>query len=265
MIEAAARGEAIGTYFAHRPTGPLDTIVHLNLLNPDMIRDVVARTKPTAIIHTAAAIPGAPPHTFDAVNHLGALAVAAQAAAHNIRLVHVSTDVVHDGTAAPYKDDATPHPLSDYGRSKAAGEHAVLTVCPAAAIVRTSLIYGLETIDTGTAGFAARLERGEPLRLFHDVIRQPVHAPDLAAALVLLALDHQDTSGTINVAGSQTLTREEFGRRMLQYWNIGGQDRIEPVAAAQISTEIPLDLRLSLDRARSLGLPLTGVDQILDR
>ena len=46
--------------------------------------------------------------------------------------------------------DAEPTPAGAYPRSKAEAEAAVLATLPAAAIVRTSLIYGLEEIDHGT-------------------------------------------------------------------------------------------------------------------
>mgnify|MGYP003650609475 CR=1 FL=1 len=67
----------------------------------------------------------------------------AQACARsNIRLLHVSTDFVFDGTASvPYTPDVEPAPLGEYGRSKLAGEQAVMAALPGALIMRTGWVY----------------------------------------------------------------------------------------------------------------------------
>ncbi|MCE7939605.1 MAG: aminotransferase class I/II-fold pyridoxal phosphate-dependent enzyme [Chloroflexi bacterium CFX6] len=170
--------------------------------------------------------------------------------------------VVFDGRLAPYADGATPSPVNAYGRAKAAAEAAVAAAHPGAAIVRTSLIYGLAEIDRSTAGFAARLAHGGRLTLWTDVIRQPVEAGHLADALVALALDLPAVAGTVNVAGTQAISRHAFGRRMLAFWGVGGLDRIEAGRAAELPDGgVPLDLRLDLTRARGLfPTLLSGVD-----
>ncbi|MCG8460435.1 MAG: sugar nucleotide-binding protein, partial [Holophagales bacterium] len=194
----------------------------------------------------------------------GSRSVSRAAAELQAALVHVSTDVVHDGRRAPYADDARPTPLFPYARSKAEAEDAVLAEHPRAAIVRTSLIYGLHTMDRGTADFAARLARSETLRLFTDVVRQPVWVETLAQGLLRLA--ERRCSGFFNLAGSQALTREAFARRLLDHWQVPGRERYEPIRAADLSGRIPLDLRLELHRARrTLDMELPGVDQVLAR
>lgn len=203
---------------------------------------------------------------MDTVNRAASAALAEVAATHGIRLVHVSSDVVHDGRHAPYDDRATPSPLNEYGRTKAAGEAAALAAHPAAVAVRTSLIYGVHEIDRSTAGFIDRLRSGQRLSLFADVIRQPVWVEALAEALLRLAVELTDVAGPLNVAGRQPIDRAAFGRRMLAHWQIdagawGGG--IDDVAAAGVSDTIPLDLRLHLDRARALGLDCPGVDEVL--
>ncbi len=218
--------------------------------------------EPDAVIHAAAANPGRPPEQFDPVNRLGTTAVAESCGARRVRLVHVSTDVVFDGRSAPYTDDATTAPINDYGRSKAAAEEAVAMLAPGSAIVRTSLIYGVHAPDRSTAGFIERLQSGGELRLFEDVLRQPVFVDALAGALITLAIERTDVAGTLNVAGSQVLDRASFGRRMLQYWGIDGGDRVVDASAADLP-DVPLDLRLTLHRARSLGLPCPSVDEVL--
>lgn len=238
----------------------------MDLFNPSTLVSAVRRARPDAVIHAAAANPGRPPDTFDVVNRDASAALAEICAELGIRLVHVSTDVVFDGRSAPYPDQAPPCPLNAYGSSKAAAEAAVLGACPAAVVVRTSLIYGLHEPDRGTAGFMAALRAGQRVSLFSDVIRQPVWVEALARGLVRLATDLKAEVGVLNLAGSQALDRATFARRMLRYWGVdptrwgGGLDQVR---AGDRFGDVPLDLRLRLDRAVALGLECPGVDAVL--
>ncbi len=199
---------------------------------------------------------------MEAVNVEGSRRMAAAAAEVRARWIHVSTDVVHDGRRAPYADDAEPTPVGAYPRSKADAERAVLEVLPEAVIVRTSLIYGLQEIDHGTRSFAERLRAAKPVRLFSDVLRQPIWVETLARAL--LGLAESRCSGHLNVAGSQVLSREHFGRRMLRWWGVEERSQVESVRASEVAPQVPRDLRLRLDRAREvLSTPLPGVDEVL--
>jgi dTDP-4-dehydrorhamnose reductase len=175
--------------------------------------------------------------------------------------VHVSTDVLHDGRHAPYADDAPPTPLHGYGRSKAQAEAAVLAAAPGAALVRTSLIYGLAALDRGTAGFIRQLAQGETLTLFSDVLRQPIEVGTLAAAL--LKLVNLDYAGTLNVAGAQVIARDVFVRRLLAWWGVEIDQRITSARAADISAAIPTDLRLTIAKAEQvLQMRFPGVDEV---
>jgi len=239
--------------------------VALNLTDQVETLRVIGELKPQAIIHAAAVNPGdGDAEAMRLMNEQGARYVAEAAVAVGARLVHVSTDVVHDGRHAPYTDEASPTPLNAYGQSKAAGEAMVRTVDPQAAIVRTSLIYGLSVMDRGTAGFIERLKSGQKLVLFNDVIRQPVWVETLAEAL--LRLVDVDFSGLLNVVGRQALTREEFGRRMLAWWGVEAGDLVQSGRAADISDTIPLDLRLTVDKAEQLlQMTFPGVDEVITR
>src|SRR6202166_102329 len=86
--------------------------------------------------------------SFEAVQAAGAGAVAKAAAAVGARMVHVSAI------------GADENSLSRYGRSKAAGEKAVLAAVPTATIMRPSVVFGPE--DQFTNRFAA-LARMSPM------------------------------------------------------------------------------------------------------
>lgn len=239
--------------------------VPLSLTDRDQVLRCIATLAPQVILHTAAVNPGkGSADTMWQTNVVGSRYVAEGAAAVGARLVHVSSDAVHDGKRAPYADDARPSPLNDYGQSKAAAEAVVADIVPQAATVRTSLIYGFTEMDNGTASFVQRLQNGRPLVLFTDVIRQPIWVETLADALLKLAAI--DYAGTLNVAGQQALTRAACGQRLLAWWGINTQGRLQEGRAAEISDTIPLDLRLSLTKAEQLlDMSFPGVDEVLAR
>ena len=261
--KAAEKFNLYTTYNTHAQDVKAGHPLPLNVSNRAEVLDLVKELKPDAIIHTVAINPGAgTEQEMMEVNAQGSRYMAEAAVAIGARLIHVSTDIIFDGKQAPYHDDAPPSPLNAYGRSKAAAEVAVAEIDPQAAIVRTSLIYGLEEIDRGTEGFVKRLNTGERLALFSDVIRQPVWVDSLVEAL--LKLIDIDFGGTLNVVGSQAITREEFGQRMLTWWQIDTRGLLESGRAADISDTIPLDLRLTIHKAEQLlQMTFPGVDEVL--
>jgi len=118
----------------------------------------------------------------DAVAH-----VAAACAAAGARLLHVSTDYVLPGDAtAPYPEDAPTGPLNAYGRSKLAGERAVLAALPESGyVVRTAWLYG----EHGRSFVATmlRLAAGDgAVDVVDDARGQPTWTRPLAAGLVEL-------------------------------------------------------------------------------
>ena len=69
--------------------------------------------------------------------------IGAWAARNGARVVHYSTDYVFDGQGArPCREDDAPAPIGAYGRSKLAGEVALVQSGCAHLILRTAWVYG---------------------------------------------------------------------------------------------------------------------------
>jgi dTDP-4-dehydrorhamnose reductase len=236
-----------------------------DVADPRAVERVVAEFRPDAIVNAAAANTGtADEATLSAVNVGGARHAAASAERADARLVHVSTDLVLDGRSPPYADDATPCPVNAYGRTKAAGEAAVLAACPRAVVVRASHVFDPSTPDPSLRGFIGRLRAGEPCRLYVDEIRCPISRPALAAALAELVT--ADVGGTLNVAGSEPLSRFEYGTLLLEHFRVPRRENVQRARAADLAEPRPLDLTLDVSRARSiLATPLGGVRDALRR
>lgn len=101
-----------------------------------------------------------------------------------VPLVHISTDYVFDGrNCVPYKEDDAPNPKSAYGRTKLAGEKAVMEVADTSVIIRTAWLYsefGNNFVKTMQRLGAER----ESLNVVFDQIGTPTYAKDLAQAIV---------------------------------------------------------------------------------
>jgi len=78
------------------------------------------------------------------INADGPRYIAECAATQGCRIIHISTDYVFDGKKdlpKPYVEDDQVNPLSEYGRSKLAGEQITLEFAPDAIILRTAWLY----------------------------------------------------------------------------------------------------------------------------
>lgn len=256
-VAAGWPGEWRYTTFSADPLGRPQG-ARLDLRDAAAVERFVAGFAPDAIIHTAGS--NTTPD-MAAVIVAGTRHVAAAAARAGARLVHLSTDSVFGGDKAPYDETASPAPINDYGRAKAAAE-ALALAHPNAVAVRTSLIYGLEEMDNGTAWMAAALRAGQPVTLFTNQRRNPVWVETLAAAC--LELVDQPYTGVLNVAGRQVLTRAEFALWLLDWWGVG--ERATLALAEDDGRRWPLDCTMDVRRAEQLlRTPLLGVDEVLGR
>lgn len=118
----------------------------------------------------------------DRANRLGP----ALLARYGRRMVHVSTDYVFDGTSCrPYRENDAPNPVSVYGRTKLAGEEAVLNEAETAVIIRTAWVYssfGKNFVKTMRRLGAER----DSLGVVFDQVGTPTYAADLASAIVAM-------------------------------------------------------------------------------
>ena len=125
------------------------------------------------------------PELSDAINHLAVANFAQIAKEKSIKLIHISTDYVFDGTNhKPYIETDTPNPQSVYGKTKLNGELAIKKINPAnAIIIRTSWVYS--KFGNNFVKTMLRLaETRDEISVVSDQIGSPTNAADLAEAIL---------------------------------------------------------------------------------
>ena len=119
----------------------------------------------------------------DLLNHKAPGYLAAAVGKRGGFMVQVSTDYVFDGTSyRPMTEDMPTCPNSVYGRTKLAGEHAVIAACPNSLIIRTAWLYS--TFGNYFVKTMIRLGREkQELGVIFDQVGTPTYARDLAVAI----------------------------------------------------------------------------------
>ena len=182
---------------------------------PETLDALFADARPSLVINAAAytAVDRAEQDEPAAVraNAEGPARLARLCARDGIPLIHVSTDYVFDGLkGAPYLESDPTSPTCVYGRTKLAGERAVLAGCPRAIIVRTSWVYAAsgQNFVLTMLNAAVKVPR---LRVVADQTGCPTAAIDLAQALLAMAGRAQEGwsdsfAGVVHCAGDGATT-----------------------------------------------------------
>lgn len=238
---AARRGHEVHGTFLSTPVAQEGVSQHrLDVRDLAAVRGLVGRLRPGVVVNTA--------YRQDdwATTAAGAAHLALACDEWSVSLVQVSSDVVFSGAASPYDEEASPDPVSDYGRAKLAAEQAVTEVLPAASIVRTSLVLGT------SAGRRSPMEQlvhdlscGEREGvLFTDDVRCPVHVDDLAEALLEVVERGSCLGpGVLHCAGADALSRYAIALLVAERDGLDAS-RFVTGSRADLGIPGPLDLRL---------------------
>jgi dTDP-4-dehydrorhamnose reductase len=156
----------------------------LDITDRELVSDFIKTSVPELIINCAAYTnvdkAEKEPEKAYAVNAEGPQNLAVAAEKHGCRLIHISTDFVFDGNSSmPYKPEDEPKPINVYGKSKLAGEKAVISSGANATIVRTSWLYsahGKNFVKT----MIRLMNEKDSLGVVSDQIGSPTWAGSLA-------------------------------------------------------------------------------------
>jgi dTDP-4-dehydrorhamnose reductase len=200
----------------------------LDVTDREAVRSAIRFCAPELVVNAAAYndVDGAETHieAAEAINIRGPRILAEESATKSITIVHVSTDYVFDGAAGrPYHEDDQPNPLSVYGRSKRAGEIAVIEANPRHYVVRTAWLFEANGKNFLNA-MRAVAERPE-VRVVADQFGSPTYAPHLARAIA--SLIDESAFGIYHLAGRGGVSRHGLVREL--YTLLGAEAKVVAV------------------------------------
>ncbi len=192
--------------------------------------------------------------------------LAAECASRSIKLVHISTDAVFDGQSGNYSEEDAPNPINMYGRTKLAGEEAVLTANPQAIVARV-VFYGWSLSRTRSLAewFLNNLSAGHVIRGFTNILFCPLLVNQLSNLLVEMI--DRSLAGLYHVVSRENISKYDFGVILAQQFGLDSK-LIQPDAYqdSDLAARRSLKLILSTNKlARDLNAALpdihSGIEQ----
>ena len=175
-------------------------------------------------------------------------AIAQTCAGLHIPLVHISTDYVFDGSdEAAWKPSDTTAPSNAYGRSKLAGEEAILERGAIYAILRTSWVF-----SANGSNFVKTMlrfsETHDTLSIVADQIGGPTPARDIACTCLIIARQLQkdpSKSGTYHYSGAPNVSWADFASEI--FTQAGRAVTVIPISTEEYPTPAKRPLNSRLD------------------
>lgn len=248
----------------------------VDLSQPQQLSPLLGDVKPRWVVNAAAytAVDKAEGDeaAAEALNHRLPAFLAERSARDGFGLVHYSTDYVFDGRGdRPYREDDATAPQGVYGRTKLAGEQAVLQA-PGALVLRLSWVFGTHGGNFPKTMIRLARER-EQLRVVADQHGCPTPAA-LAADLTLLVLS-RGLTGLHHCCAAGATSWHAFAQAVVQAaWDAGlpglkaRPHDVAPITTADFPTPARRPAWSVLDASRleqALGLSMPPWQPYVDQ
>lgn len=165
------------------------------------------------------------------------------------KIIHISTDYVFDGKGyKPYQPADKTNPLSIYGKTKRAGEEAVLANAKTAVVIRTAWLYSAHGNN-----FVKTMRRlgneKEQLNVVADQIGTPTFAGDLAQAIVaILPQMNEDNKGIYHYTNEGVCSWYDFAVEVMEL--SGLKCRVNPILSSAYPTRAVRPFYSVLDKTK---------------
>jgi len=201
----------------------------LDISNKENCQTVFQNTKPDFCINAAAytAVDKAESDRDKAelINVIGSKNIAEVCNQFDVKLIHISTDFVFDGSNdKPYTETQITNPKGVYGQTKLDGEKAIQQIFSKYFIIRTSWVYSQFGNNFMKTMLRLASERTS-LSVVNDQIGTPTNAVDLAEALVQIILfnNQQPTAnnyGIYNFSNEGECSWYDFAKKIFEINNV---------------------------------------------
>ncbi|KAI8318903.1 methionine adenosyltransferase II, beta-like protein [Martensiomyces pterosporus] len=268
--EVEKRGYAvIGTAYSRASS----KLQKLDLSDSTAVREFLEREKPQAIIHCAAEKrPDVAEQNQEAVEKLNAQVpgqLAQIAKSLGAFFVYISTDYVFDGTKPPYNVDDAPNPLNFYGRTKLAGEQAVLEANEGAAVLRVPVLYGEaeDPKESAVNVLLASVKSREKRTLMDDYqVRFPTNTEDVARVLadmteVSVGSVGEGVSGIFHFSSKEQMTKYGMCKVFARILGLDDISQLEAVTdkPKEAVASRPDNTQLSTEALEEIGISVSCV------
>jgi len=206
----------------------------LDLMDEKQVAALIDEFRPNVVVHCAAERDpdraAADPERLLRLNVESSASMAKHCSRVGATIIYISTDYVfdggvHTGISPPYRPDSQTAPVNEYGRSKLAGEEAVLQV-PAAhpVVVRVPVLYGVDCEDLSESAslvVAKVLQSAEAKAVDDWGERFPTLVDDVSACLRSIADATQRAGegrieGIVHVSAPECITKFQLAKLMAE-------------------------------------------------
>ena len=262
--------QAIKTKFSNPENTLSLTDSHdLDITNSELVAKTIAELKPDLIINCAAytAVDKAEEQTglAEKVNADGPKNLAIAARANDAILVHISTDYVFGGNkpiTETYSEDDEKTPTSVYGKTKLAGELAIIENCDKYYIFRTAWLYGEGQNFVRTMRELAKTH--DTVKVVSDQHGSPTYTEDLAN-IIYQTVENKLPYGTYHATNQGFTTWFEFTQKIYELTNT--KCAVQPVTSEEYPTvaERPKNSQLSKNKLLQYGIIIPTWEDALER
>ncbi|MBX3048345.1 MAG: SDR family oxidoreductase [Anaerolineales bacterium] len=254
-LAAAPRYEVVGVVHRQGLHNPGFETVQADLLDLDGLGPLLDAVQPDWVVNCAALAnlnqAEQQPQLARRLNTEMPGRLAAEAAARGLRLVHISTDAVFDGSKGNYRETDGPKPLSVYAQSKRMAELAVKSAHPGAILARTVFFgWSVNGQQSLAEFFYNNLSAGQSVQGHTDRRFCPLLVTDLAE--LLLEMLDKDLNGIYHVASADSITKYEFGLALAERFGLDPSS-IEPAESTAHNPAAKRSPDLSLNTSRLVG------------
>lgn len=239
--------------------------VELDIAQPEQVAQAFDAYRPWAVVNAAGYTHIDQAERDEArcfrENATGPAVLAAACAHRDLPFLTFSSDQVFDGQQeAPYTESSRPNPLNVYGRSKLAGEQAVLAAHPQALVARSSTLFSALDKQNFVYSALQAAQSDQHLEVCDDVRMAPSYVPDLVNDTLDLLLN--GASGIWHLACRDGCTWAELARAVAR--KAGLSDRFvvpRPVAELGLAAARPQQSVLASEK----GMIQPTIDDALER